>query len=72
MQTLPFLVLNQSNKQTLSEHYFIVKLCGVVLCAVCITGLEITAGQRTMSGQDDNLSGQSFVLLNLSGHVHGF
>ena len=33
-------------------------------------GLQITAGQRTMSGQDDYLSGQNFGLaVILTGHV---
>ena len=37
------------------------------------TGLKITAGHRTMSGQDDNLSGQNFGLaVILTGHVHSF
>ena len=31
------------------------------------------AGQWRMSGQDDHLSGQNFVLVvSLTGHVHGF
>lgn len=30
------------------------------------------AGQRTMSGEDDNLPGQSFVLVNLSGKYMAF
>ena len=33
-------------------------------------GLQITAGQRTMSGQDDYLSGQNLGLaVILTGHV---
>ena len=36
-------------------------------------GLKITAGQRTMSGQNDDLSGQNFgLVVILTGHVHGF
>ena len=38
-----------------------------------IPGLKITAGQRTMSGQNDDLSGQNFgSAVILTGHVHGF
>ena len=37
------------------------------------SGLKITAGQRTMSGQNDDLSGQNFgSAVILTGHVHGF
>ena len=36
-------------------------------------GLKITAGQRTMSGQNDDLSGQKFgSAVILTGHVHNF
>ena len=36
-------------------------------------GLKITAGHRTMSGQDDYLSGQNLGLtVILTGHVRGF
>ena len=36
-------------------------------------GLKITAGHRTMSGQDDYLSGQNLGLaVNLTGQVRGF
>ena len=36
-------------------------------------GLKITAGQRTMSGQNNDLSGQNFgSAVILTGHVHGF
>ena len=36
-------------------------------------GFKITAGQRTMSGQDDYLFGQNFGLaVILTGHVRGF
>ena len=36
-------------------------------------GLKITAGQRTMSGQNDDLSGQNFgSAVTLTGHVHVF
>ena len=39
----------------------------------CNAGLKITAGHRTMSGQDDYLSGQNLGLaVILSGHVQGF
>ena len=38
-----------------------------------ISGLKITAGHRTMSGQNDDLSGQNFgSAVILTGHVHGF
>ena len=38
-----------------------------------IVGLKITAGHRTMSGQDDYLSGHSLCLaVILTGHVRGF
>ena len=37
------------------------------------SGLKITAGQRTMSGQNDDLSGQNFgSAVILTGHVHSF
>ena len=37
------------------------------------TGLKMTASQRTMSSQNDNLSGQNFgSAVILTGHVHGF
>ena len=37
------------------------------------TGLKITAGHRTMSGQDDYLSGQNLGLaVILTGQVRGF
>ena len=37
------------------------------------TGLKITAGQRTMSGQNDDLSGQNFgSAVILTGHAHDF
>lgn len=36
-------------------------------------GLKITAGHRTISGQDDQLSGQNLGLaVILTGHVRGF
>ena len=36
-----------------------------------LVGLKITAGQRTMSGQDDHWSGQTFGLpVILTEHVH--
>ena len=36
----------------------------------CIAGLEITAGQRTMSGLNWELTGQPFVLpVMLTGHI---
>ena len=38
-----------------------------------VTGLKITTGQRTMSGQDDHLSGRTISwLVILTGQVHGF
>ena len=38
-----------------------------------LSGLKITAGHRTMSGQDDYLSGQNLGLaVILTGHVRGF
>ena len=38
-----------------------------------MAGLKITAGHRTMSGQDDHLSGQNLGLaVNLTGHAYGF
>ena len=38
-----------------------------------VTGLKITAGHRTMSGQDDYLSGQNLGLaVILTGQVRGF
>ena len=37
------------------------------------TGLKITAGHRTMSGQDDYLSGQNLgMAVILTSHVRGF
>ena len=50
---------------------------GTVLCYwkrhFTRTGLKITAGQWTMSGPNDDLSGQNFGLaVILTGHVHGF
>ena len=37
------------------------------------TGLKVTAGHQTMSGQDDYLSGQNLGLaVILTSHVHGF
>ena len=39
----------------------------------CFTGLKITAGHRTMSGQDDYLSGQNLGLaVILTGQVRSF
>ena len=41
-------------------------------CDISRAGLKITAGQRTMSGQNDNLSGQNFgSAVILTGHEHG-
>ena len=38
-----------------------------------MSGLKITASHRTMSGQDDYLSGQNLGLaVILAGHVRGF
>ena len=38
-----------------------------------VTRLKITAGQRTMSGQNDDLFRQNFgSAVILTGHVHGF
>ncbi len=43
------------------------------LLGMHLAGLKITAGQRTMSGQSDDLSGQNFgSAVILTGHVHGF
>ena len=41
--------------------------------SVCMSGLKITTGQWTMSGQNDDLSGENFEsAIILTGHVHGF
>ena len=38
-----------------------------------VTGLKITTGQQTMSGQDDHLSGQTISwLVIVTGQVYGF
>ena len=40
---------------------------------LALSELQIMAGQRTMSGQDDYLSRQNFgSAVILTGHVHGF
>ena len=42
-------------------------------CLTSYTGLKITAGHRTISGQDDCLSGQNLGLaVILTGQVRGF
>ena len=51
------------------SYFFIAKKQKIVL----YSGLKIIAGQRTMSGQNDDLSGQNFgLVVILTGHVHGF
>ena len=41
--------------------------------SVTATGLEITAGQRTMSGMIGELTGQPFVLpVMLTGHIPSY
>ena len=42
----------------------------VVIVIVIVTGLKIMAGHRTMSGQDDYLSGQNLgLVVILAGHI---
>ena len=57
-----------------SQHFIIFQVIVEGNLSILIgSALKITAGHRTMSGQDDYLSGQNLALaVILTGHERGF